>query len=79
MTELAKKLVGQDRSKLIVFTIKRNLTGYTFTGRYTAALVELLGREPTVEEIIECVDGSPVRRTTVCTINRAARTFHGRI
>lgn len=61
------------------FTKRTGYAHYTFSGRYTERLVELLGRTPHADEIIMLVDGGFSHFGANCFIDAASRWFHGRI
>lgn len=52
---------------------------YRFSGKYTPRLIELLGRQPSADEIIMLVDGGFSHFGATCTINHETREFQGRV
>lgn len=52
---------------------------YRFKGQYAQRLVELLGHQPSADEIIMLVDGGFSHFGATCTIDHATRRFSGRV
>lgn len=84
-TALRGALDGHNHGELL--TIERcfdnslGLSGsaYSFRGRYTNRLVELLGKHPDDEEIIMLVDAGYCHYGATCTVDTDLMTFKGSI
>lgn len=76
--ELFKKVEGTTRSDWFEdFRQKSGYAHYTFSGRVSDKLVELLGHEPTGTELILLVDSGFSHFGATCSVNN--RSFSGKV
>lgn len=70
---------GVPHQELITYTKRYSYGKYTYTGRYTDKLVELLGHHPDEDEIIMLVDSGYSHFGAHCCITDEAKTFQGHV
>ena len=76
---LKKVVKGESLSDLLDVRRRTGYAHYTFEGRYTHRLVELLGRHPTSDEIIMLVDGGFSHFGATCGVSHDRMIFSGRV
>lgn len=76
-TSLYNHIQGHSLDELITTTRRTGYAHYRFGGTFTDKLVELLGRNPTPEELIILVDGGFSHFGAECGIT--GHTFSGRV
>ena len=78
-TALYGAIAGHQYSELFTYQRRVNDSRYSFGGRYTDKLVELLGRHPDEEEIIMLIDCGYSHCGAFCTIDRVNKIFGGHV